>query len=182
LTLTYRATLHDQGLTNNRLATPALPARSSSPTWYASITGVKSGLTTYKTASTNSCPKRAAGPTTLRLRYDPATPRTGAKGSQMQLTPLQLHESGRRGWPDGPQRVTAEEEDRGLRPVVDACRAMVATEKLANTSFNLKDNNCTHLEHGSMAKTRQQQVATPALPRLPLLQLGMPVSPVSNQD
>jgi len=83
------------------------------PTWHA---GAKSGLTAYRTASTNGCPKRAAGPTTLRLKYDPATPRDGAKGFRTQLTPLQLRDSGRRGWPDGPQRVTAEEEDRGIAP------------------------------------------------------------------
>jgi hypothetical protein len=100
-------------LDNSRLATPALPTRSS----FQPDTPVPStGLTAYKTASTNGCPKRAAGPTTLRLKYDPATPRDGAKGFRTQLTPLQLRESGRRGWPDGPQRVTAEEEDRGIAP------------------------------------------------------------------
>jgi hypothetical protein len=74
----------------------------------------------------------------------------------MQLTPLQLRESGRRGWPDGPQWVTTEEEDRGLQPVDEECKTNVAAEKLGIMTFKLTDDDSTHLEHRSTAKTRQQ--------------------------
>ena len=87
------------------------------------------------------------------MKYDPATPRTGAKGSRTRLTPLQLRKSGRRGWPDGPQRVTAEEEDRGLQPVDEECKAKVATQKSGHMKFKPKDDDGTHLEHRSTAKT-----------------------------
>src|ERR1700761_2804630 len=146
----------------DRLATPALPARSSSPTRHA---GAKSGSTAYKTASTSGCPQRAAGPTTLRLKYDPATPRDGAKGFRTRLTPLQLRESGRRGWPDGPQRVTAEEEDGGLQPVDEGCKAKVATQKSGHLERKPMDNDNTHLEHRSTAKTRHQWASHPTATR-----------------
>src|ERR1700761_7771304 len=147
---TFRASLQGQDSTNNRLATPALPARSSSPTRHA---GAKSGSTAYKMASTSGCLQRAAGPTTLRLKYDPATPRDGAKGFRTRLTPLQLRESGRRGWPDGPQRVTAEEEDRDLQPGDGECKTVRRRHSRRTFRASLQGQDSTN-----------NRLATPALP------------------
>ena len=55
--------------------------------------------------------------------------------------------------PDGPQRVTAEEEDRGLQPVDEECKAKEATQKSGHLEFKPKDDDSTHLEHRSTAKT-----------------------------
>jgi hypothetical protein len=57
----------------------------------------------------------------------------GAKGSMMPLTPLQLHGNGRRGWPDGPQWVTAEGKVWSTAPNLqpsDVDLVWVVTEKL----------------------------------------------------
>ena len=119
------------------------------------------GIDRPQTASTNGRPQRPAGPTILRLKYNPATPHAGAKGFRTQLTLLQLRDSGRRGWPDGSQRVTAEEEGRSIAPwphsVDEECRTRVTTEMLGNVNFKLKVADGTHLEHRSKTKTRQQR-------------------------
>ena len=81
----------------------------------------------------------------------------------MQLASLQFCESGRRGWPDGPQRVTAEKKDRGLQPLEKGCKAKVATEKSSHMECKLMDNNNTHLEHCFMAKTRHQWAFHPTV-------------------
>src|ERR1700761_1105520 len=132
------------------------------------------GIDRPQTASTNGCPQRAAGPTTLRFKYDPVTPRTGAKGSRTRLTLLQLRENGRRGWPDGPQRVTAEEEDRGLQPVDEECKAKEATQKSGYMKFKPKDDDGTHLKHRSAAKTRHKQACRSPLPPCPPVPLPQP--------
>ena len=92
----------------------------------------------------------------------------------MQLTPLQLHKCSRRGWPDGPQRVTAEEEDRGLQPVDEECKAKEATQKSGYMKFKPKDDDGTHLKHRSAAKTRHKQACHSSLPPCPRVPLPQP--------
>ena len=107
-----------------------------------------------------------AGLTALRLKYDPATPRGGAKGSRTRLTPLQLCESGRRGWPNGPQRVTAEEEDRGLWPVNEECKTKVTKKKLGRFKIERRRGH-SRRTFGALLQGQDltnNKLSTPALP------------------
>jgi hypothetical protein len=63
----------------------------------------------------------------------------------------------------------------GLQPVDEECGAKVTTEKSENVNFKPKDDDGTHLEYRSPAKTRNSRLATPALPTRSSFQLGTPV-------
>ena len=68
----------------------------------------------------------------------------------------------------------------GLQPVGEECRAKVTTEKSGNVNFKLKDDDGTHLEHRSTAKTQQATgLPLPPCPRVPLPQ---PDTLVPSQD
>ena len=53
--------------------------------------------------------------------------------------------------------MTAEEEDRDLQPVDEECKTKEATQKSGHMKFEPKDDDGTHLEHCSTAKTRHQK-------------------------
>ena len=59
----------------------------------------------------------------------------------------------------------AEEEDRGLQPVDEECKAKEAIQKSGHLEFKPKDDDGTHLEHRSTAKTRYQQARHPTATR-----------------